>query len=183
MSQCVGSAAGSAAGMCTGSAPPDRRAAKTTAAISCAPPDRRAAKTVAAISRLSAGRSSRVTGAVAWKAEAVATRAVLAASFWSLMTADCSSMGKVRPGVTRNKKQGFQTISKEPRIAKPAIAQSMKIRTASATRSWVGIPYFNCNCNCNYKGPFLLFSGVFPCGSPPPLSPPSFYMTPACFIT
>jgi hypothetical protein len=63
-------------------------------------------------------------------------------------------------GLPGTKNRDSRQFLKEPRIAKPTTSQSMRIRTASATRSWVGIPYFNCNCNCNYKGPFLRRNGV-----------------------
>ena len=36
----------------------------------------------------------------------------------------------------------------------------MRIRMASAIRTWVGNYHFNCSCNCNYKGPFLRRKGA-----------------------
>ena len=97
----VGPATGSAAGSVAG----EKGTSEELGGVEpCAPP--RAAKSSATndlctstiyslSSAPSAVRSSSVTGAEAWQAEAFATRAALAASFWSLMAADCPSMGKL----------------------------------------------------------------------------------------
>ena len=36
----------------------------------------------------------------------------------------------------------------------------MRVCIKIATRSWVGMSYFNFNSNCNYKGPFLRRNGA-----------------------